>query len=68
MDVVVAVGTASFYKPAVKMHTLLAGANLPKFINISVGKLGDINVLDILLVESGVFYVTDRGYLDLTRL
>jgi Transposase DDE domain len=56
-------------KAAVKLHTLLdlRGA-IPSFIHISDGKLHDVNVLDILLVEAGAFYVMDRGYLDFARL
>jgi Transposase DDE domain/Domain of unknown function (DUF4372) len=56
-------------KAAVKMHTLLdlRGA-VPAFIHISDGKMGDVNVLDILAIEAGAFYVMDRGYLDFTRL
>ena len=56
-------------KAAVKMHTLLdlRGA-IPAFIHISDGKMGDVNVLDILPIEAGAFYVMDRGYLDFSRL
>ena len=56
-------------KAAVKMHTLLdlRGA-IPAFIHVSDGKLGDVNVLDILPIESGAFYIMDRGYLDFARL
>ena len=56
-------------KAAVKLHTLLdlRGA-FPSFIHISDGKLHDVNVLDILPVEAGAFYVMDRGYLDFARL
>src|ERR1022692_4825736 len=56
-------------KAAVKMHTLrdLRG-NIPAFIHISDGKMGDVNVLDTLPIEAGAFYVMDRGYLDFTRL
>ena len=52
-------------KAAVKMHTLLdlRGA-IPAFIHISDGKMGDVNVLDILPIEAGAFYIMDRGYLD----
>lgn len=51
------------------MHTLLdlRGA-IPAFIHISDGKLHDVNVLDILPVEAGAFYVMDRGYVDFERL
>jgi len=56
-------------KAAVKMHTLLdLRGNIPSFIHISDGKLGDVKVLDILPVEAGAFYVMDRGYLDFARL
>jgi Domain of unknown function (DUF4372)/Transposase DDE domain len=56
-------------KAAVKLHTLLdlRGA-IPTFIHISDGKLHDVNVLDLLVVEPGAFYVMDRGYLDFERL
>ena len=56
-------------KAAIKLHTLLdlRGA-IPSFIHISDGKLHDVNVLDILPVEAGAFYVMDRGYLDFARL
>ena len=55
-------------KAAVKLHTLLdlRGA-IPAFIHISDGKLHDVNVLDILPLESGCFYVMDRGYVDFAR-
>jgi len=56
-------------KSAVKMHTLLdLRGNIPSFIHISDGKLGDVHVLDILMLEPGAIYVMDRGYLDFARL
>ena len=56
-------------KAAVKLHTLLdiRGA-IPSFIHISDGKLHDVNVLDMLMLEAGAFYVMDRAYLDFQRL
>ncbi len=56
-------------KAAIKLHTLLdlRGA-ISAFIHISDGKMGDVNVLDMLSFEAGAFYVMDRGYLDFTRL
>ncbi len=56
-------------KAAVKLHTLLdlRGA-IPAFIHISDGKLHDVNVLDLLPIEAGAFYVMDRGYVDFERL
>ena len=56
-------------KAAIKLHTLLdlRGA-IPTFIHISDGKLHDVNVLDMLVLEAGAFYVMDRGYVDFSRL
>ncbi len=56
-------------KAAVKMHTLLdlRGA-IPAFIHLSDGKMHEVNVLDILGIEAGAFYIMDRGYLDFARL
>jgi hypothetical protein len=56
-------------KAAVKMHTLLdLRGNIPTFIHISDGKMHDVNVLDIMPIEAGAFYVMDRGYVDFARL
>jgi hypothetical protein len=56
-------------KGAVKMHTLLdLRGSIPTFIEVSDGKLHDVNILDELLPEAGSFYVVDRGYLDFDRL
>lgn len=56
-------------KAAIKLHTLLdLRGNIPAFIHISDTKMGDMQVLDILPVEAGAFYVMDRGYLDYRRL
>jgi len=51
-------------KSAVKLHTLLdLRGNIPIFMYIS-----DVNTLDLLIPETGAFYIMDRGYLDFTRL
>jgi hypothetical protein len=56
-------------KSAVKMHTLLdLRGNIPSFIHLSDGKLGDVKILDVLVLEVGAIYVMDRGYLDFARL
>jgi hypothetical protein len=56
-------------KGAVKMHTLLdLRGPIPSFIHLSDGKLADVDVLDLLIVEPGAFYVMDRGYIDYERL
>ena len=45
-------------KGAIKLHTLLnLRGSIPEFIHISDGKLHDVNVLDLLLVQPGAFYI-----------
>ncbi len=48
-----------------KIRTLLdlRGA-MPAFIDISFGKMHEVNVLDFLPIYAGAFYVMDRGHLD----
>ncbi len=56
-------------KGAVKMHTLLdVRGSIPTFIEVSDGKVHDVNILDQIVPEAGSFYVMDRGYLDFERL
>ncbi len=56
-------------KAAIKMHTLLdLRGSIPAFIHISDGKMPDVKVLDILPIETGAFYIMDRGYVDFARL
>ena len=56
-------------KGAVKMHTLLnLRGNIPEFIHISDGKMGDVKVLDLLVPEPGAIYSMDRAYIDFARL
>ncbi len=46
-------------KAAVKLRTLLdLRGSIPTFIHISDGKMHDVNVLDLLLIEAGAFYIT----------
>ena len=56
-------------KGAIKLHTMIdiQGA-IPVFIDITHGKVHDVNVLDIITPEPGSFMVMDRGYLDFARL
>ena len=57
------------HKAAVKLHTLLdLRGSIPSFIQITEGKIHDVNVLDDLTPEPGSFYILDRGYLDFERL
>jgi hypothetical protein len=56
-------------KAAVKIHTLLdLRGNIPSFIHITDGKMHEVNILDILPIEAGSFYIMDRGFLDFFRL
>lgn len=56
-------------KGAVKMHTLLdLRGNIPTFIQITDGKVHDVNILDDIVPEPGSFYVMDRAYVDFSRL
>ena len=56
-------------KAAIKMHTLLdLRGPIPTFIEVSEGKLHDVNILDAIVPEPGSFYVMDRAYLDFQRL
>ncbi len=56
-------------KAAVKMHTLLdLHGNIPTFLEITPGRVHDVNILDDIEPEAGAFYVMDRGYLDFARL
>lgn len=56
-------------KAAVKMHTLLdLRGNIPTFIQITPGRVHDVNILDQIDPEPGAFYIMDRGYVDFARL
>ena len=56
-------------KAAIKMHTLLdLRGPIPTFIEVSEGKLHDVNVLDSIVPEPASFYVMDRAYVDFQRL
>jgi len=56
-------------KAAIKLHTLLnLRGSIPEFIHITEGRISDVKILDLLIVEPGSFYVMDRGYLDFKRL
>lgn len=56
-------------KGAVKMHTQIdLRGSIPTFIEITDGKVHDVNILDLLILEPGAFYIMDRAYLDFERL
>ena len=56
-------------KGAIKLHTLLdIRGSIPTFIEITDGLVHDVNILDVLIIEPGSFYIMDRGYIDFKRL
>ena len=56
-------------KSAVKLHTLLdIRTSIPVFIHITSGKVHDVNILDIISIETSAFYIIDKGYIDFERL
>lgn len=57
------------HKSAVKVHTLLdLRGNIPASVYVTSGQIHDVHALDALLIETGAFYIFDRGYLDFMRL
>ena len=51
------------------MHALLdLHGNIPSFIEITDGKVHDVNILDEIFPEPGSYYIMDRAYIDFTRL
>jgi len=56
-------------KAAIKLHTLIdiQGA-IPSFIHISPGNEHDVTALDLLTIQTDVFYLMDKGYIDYRRL
>ncbi len=54
---------------AVKLHTLLSlRGPIPAWAAVSEAGVPDLKMLDQIPLQSGAFYVMDRGYLDFTRL
>jgi hypothetical protein len=63
------VGAVSLHQGGRELHTLLdLRGSIPTFIHISDGKMHDVIVLDLLLIEAGALYIMDRGYVDFERL
>jgi hypothetical protein len=53
----------------IKLHTLYdVKTSIPCFLHISNAKVHDVNILDIIPIEEGSFYVVDKGYVDFKRL
>jgi hypothetical protein len=56
-------------KGAVKLHTMIeVHSAIPMFIDITHGKIHDIEALDRIVPEPGSYVVMDRGYMDFARL
>jgi len=54
---------------AVKIHTQLdLRANIPSFFLITTATVHDVNILDMIEIEVGAYYIMDRGYVDFERL
>jgi hypothetical protein len=57
------------HKAAVKIHALIdLRGNIPVFIDITDGKVHDVNMLDLIAFERDAFYVMDKAYTDFKRL
>jgi Domain of unknown function (DUF4372)/Transposase DDE domain len=56
-------------KGAVKLHTMIdVQSAIPVFIDITHGKIHDVEALDHIVPEPGSYVVMDRGYTDFARL
>jgi hypothetical protein len=56
-------------KSAVKLHTLLdLRGSIPTLVIITSGRVHDTKIMDQIPMETGAFYIMDRGYLDFVRL
>ena len=56
-------------KAAIKMHTLMdLQGSIPVFIDVTAGRVSDVNLLDYIPFEAGAIIIMDRGYLDFKRL
>lgn len=56
-------------KAAIKIHTLLdLKTSIPEFIFISEGNVHDVNIMDLIPILKGSYYVMDKAYIDFARL
>lgn len=56
-------------KGGIKLHTLLdVNTQIPTFVHITPASVHDMNAMDVLVYESGAYYIFDRGYVDYSRL
>lgn len=57
------------HKGGIKLHTLYdIKTSIPSFLHISKASVHDVNILDLIPIEVGSYYVMDKGYLDFGRL
>ena len=56
-------------KAGIKAHTVIdLRGSIPVMLSITTGKVGDVGLLDALVLPKGSIVVLDRGYVDFTRL
>ena len=57
------------HKGGIKLHTLYdVKTSIPSFLHITKASVHDVNILDLIPLEMGSFYVMDKGYIDFSRL
>ena len=57
------------HKGGIKLHTLYdVKTSIPSFLHITNARVHDVNILDIIPLEAGSFYIVDKGYVDFKRL
>lgn len=56
-------------RASIKLHLQLdLNGNIPAFFDITGGKVHDLEFLDLIELETGAYYIMDRGYIDFKRL
>lgn len=56
-------------KGGIKLHTLLdVETRIPVFVHVTPANVHDVNAMDLLIYETGAWYIFDRAYLDFERL
>lgn len=56
-------------KGGIKLHTLFdINTRIPVFVHITAASVNDMNIMDLLVYQTGAWYIFDRGYLDYERL
>ena len=56
-------------KGGIKLHTLFdVETHIPVCVHITPANVHDVNAMDMLIYETGAWYIFDRAYLDYARL